>query len=157
MKYGGGNNDYHESGEETNFKFPIVDQYMYLGVDISKYCSWDTHIAKVWSIGKGKTHVRQMDPILTDSHLGQLFVPLCPFFPFPFFPLFPSFFFLRLPLSMSLYLLFCFLLPAFSLLCFIVFLFLFVFCLVLFFFPGVLGSGVSLFVFGYCLCSTPLA
>ena len=36
MKYGGGNNDYHESGEETNFKFPIVDQYMYLGEDISK-------------------------------------------------------------------------------------------------------------------------
>ena len=24
---------------------PIVDQYTYLGVDISKGCSWDAHIA----------------------------------------------------------------------------------------------------------------
>ena len=33
-------------------EFPIVDQYMYLGVEISKDCSWDAHIAKV--IRKGK-------------------------------------------------------------------------------------------------------
>ena len=26
---------------------PIVDQYTYLGVEISKDCSWDAHIAKV--------------------------------------------------------------------------------------------------------------
>ena len=39
----------------------------YLGVEISKGCSWDTHIAKV--IGKVKTHVGKMDAILTDSHL----------------------------------------------------------------------------------------
>ena len=26
---------------------PIVDEYMYLGVEISKDCSWDAHIAKV--------------------------------------------------------------------------------------------------------------
>ena len=49
-------------------ELPIVDQYTYLGVDISKDCSWDTHIAKV--IGKGETHVGKMDAILTDySHL----------------------------------------------------------------------------------------
>ena len=28
-------------------ELPIVDQYTYLGVDISKDCSWVTHIAKV--------------------------------------------------------------------------------------------------------------
>ena len=48
-------------------ELPIVDQYTYLGVEISKDCSWDTHIAKV--IGKGKAHVGKMDAILTDSHL----------------------------------------------------------------------------------------
>ena len=40
---------------------------MYLGVDIPKYCSWDTHIAKV--IGKGKSHVGKMNAIVADSHL----------------------------------------------------------------------------------------
>ena len=48
----------------------IVDQYTYLGAELSKYCSRDVHITKV--IGKGKTHVRgTMDAILliTDSHL----------------------------------------------------------------------------------------
>ena len=48
-------------------ELPIVDQYTYLGVEISKDCSWDTHIAKV--IGKGKAHVGKMDAILTDPHL----------------------------------------------------------------------------------------
>ena len=47
-------------------ELPMVDQYTYLGVDISKYFSWDTHIAKV--IGKGKAHVGKMDAILTYSH-----------------------------------------------------------------------------------------
>ena len=28
-------------------EFPIVDQYTYLGLEISKGCSWDAHIAKV--------------------------------------------------------------------------------------------------------------
>ena len=45
----------------------IVDQYTYLGVDISKDCSWDAHIAK--AIGKGKSQVVKMDAILTDPHL----------------------------------------------------------------------------------------
>ncbi|MEP2874451.1 MAG: reverse transcriptase domain-containing protein [Hyphomicrobiales bacterium] len=48
-------------------ELPIVDQYTYLGVEISKDCSWDTHIAKV--IGKGKAQVGKMDAILTDSNL----------------------------------------------------------------------------------------
>ena len=26
-------------------ELPIVDQYTYLGVEISEYCSWDAHIA----------------------------------------------------------------------------------------------------------------
>ena len=47
---------------------PIVDHYTYLGVEISKYCSWGTHTAKV--MGKGIPHVDKMDAILTDSHLG---------------------------------------------------------------------------------------
>ena len=51
-------------GEE---ELPIVDHYTYLGVEISKDCSWDTHIAKV--IGKGKAHIDKMGAILTDSHL----------------------------------------------------------------------------------------
>ena len=46
---------------------PVVDQYTYLGVEISKDCSWDTHIAKV--LRKGKTQIGKMDAILTDSHL----------------------------------------------------------------------------------------
>ena len=48
-------------------ELPIVDQYTYLGVDISKDCSRDAHIAKV--IGKGKSQVGKMDAILTDPHL----------------------------------------------------------------------------------------
>ena len=52
-------------------ELPIVDQYTYLGVEISKEdCSWDTHIKK--TIGKGKSHVGKTDVIvlITDSHLG---------------------------------------------------------------------------------------
>ena len=49
------------SGSES----PIADQYTYLGVEISKECSWDAHVAKV--IGKGKAHVGKMDATLTDS------------------------------------------------------------------------------------------
>ena len=48
-------------------ELPIVDQYTYLGVEISKDCSWDAHINKV--IGKGKAHVGKMEAVLTDSHL----------------------------------------------------------------------------------------
>ena len=33
---------------------PIVDRYTYLGVEISKNCSWDTQIAKVMEMGKRK-------------------------------------------------------------------------------------------------------
>ena len=46
---------------------PIVDQYSYLGVEISKNCSWDAHINKV--IQKAKAEVGRMDVILRDSHL----------------------------------------------------------------------------------------
>ena len=48
-------------------ELPIVDQYTYLGVEISEDCSWDAHIAKV--VGKGKSQVGKMDAILTDPHL----------------------------------------------------------------------------------------
>ena len=58
----------------VNFKWewgedepPIVDQYTYLGVEISNDCSWDAHIAEV--IGNGKSQVGKMDAILTDPHL----------------------------------------------------------------------------------------
>ena len=44
-----------------------VDQYTYLGVEISKNCSWDAHINKI--IGKGKAQIGGMDVILRDSHL----------------------------------------------------------------------------------------
>ena len=40
---------------------------MNVGVEMSNDCSWDAHIAKI--LGKGKTHVGEMDAILTDSHL----------------------------------------------------------------------------------------
>ena len=43
-------------------ELPIVDQYTYLGVEISKYCYWDTHIPKV--IAKGKSHKGKIDAIL---------------------------------------------------------------------------------------------
>ena len=50
----------------VNFKWkwgedelPIVDQYTYLCVEISKDCSWDAHIAKV--IGKGKSQASRQD------------------------------------------------------------------------------------------------
>ena len=32
-------------------ELPIVDQYTYLGVEISKGCPWDAHIAKVIQVG----------------------------------------------------------------------------------------------------------
>ena len=48
-------------------ELPIVDQYTYLGVEISKGCSWDAHIAKV--IGKDKSQAGKMGAILTDPHL----------------------------------------------------------------------------------------
>ena len=48
-------------------ELPIVDRYTYLGVEISKDCSWDTHVVKV--VGKGNAHVGKMDAILTESHL----------------------------------------------------------------------------------------
>ena len=57
----------------VNFKYswedelPIADHYTYLGVDTSKDCSWDAHIAKV--IGTGKPQVGKIDAILTDPHL----------------------------------------------------------------------------------------
>ena len=51
-------------------ELPITDQYTYLGVEISKDCSWDARIAKV--IGKvNKEHVGKMEAILTDSHLDS--------------------------------------------------------------------------------------
>lgn len=40
----------------------------YLGVEISKHCSWETHTAVV--VGKGTTHIGKKDAILTDSNLG---------------------------------------------------------------------------------------
>ena len=40
-------------------ELPIADQYTYLGVKISKECSWDAHIEKV--IGKGKALVGKMN------------------------------------------------------------------------------------------------
>ena len=48
-------------------ELPIVEQYAYLGVDISNDCFWEAHIAKV--IGKGKSQVGKTDAILTDPHL----------------------------------------------------------------------------------------
>ncbi|CAB1099601.1 unnamed protein product [Ectocarpus sp. CCAP 1310/34] len=47
-------------------KYAVV-VYTYLGVEISKECSWDAHIAKL--IGKGKAQIGKMDEILTDPHL----------------------------------------------------------------------------------------
>ena len=47
---------------------PIVDQYTYLGVDISKDCSsWDAHIPKL--LGKCKSQLGKMEATLTDPHL----------------------------------------------------------------------------------------
>ena len=48
-------------------ELPTVDQYTYLGVEISKDCSWDAHIATV--VGKGKSQVCRVDWILTYSYL----------------------------------------------------------------------------------------
>ena len=48
-------------------ELPVVDKHTYLGVEISKDCSWDAHIAKV--IGQGKSQVGRMDASLTDPHL----------------------------------------------------------------------------------------
>ena len=53
----------------------IAEQYTYLCVrEISKYCSWDAHIAK--AIGKGKAHVGKMDANLTGSDLDTTAVGL---------------------------------------------------------------------------------
>ena len=55
---------------------PIVDQYMYLGVEISQDCSWDTHLSLEIEMGKviKHTHVGEMGAILTDSHLDTIFI-----------------------------------------------------------------------------------
>ena len=45
----------------------IVDRYTYLGVELSRPCSWDAHINK--SIEKGKAEVGRMGVMLRDSHL----------------------------------------------------------------------------------------
>ena len=54
---------------------PIVYQYTFLGLQVSKYCSWDPHIAKI--VGKGKAHVGKMDAILTDSHDTRMYYDQC--------------------------------------------------------------------------------
>ncbi|CAM9483396.1 unnamed protein product, partial [Sphacelaria rigidula] len=41
--------------------------YIYLGVEISKHCSWDAYINRV--IKKGKAQMGRMDVILKDPHL----------------------------------------------------------------------------------------
>ena len=48
-------------------ELPIVDQFTYLGVEVSKNCSWDAHIDKM--IHKGKAEVGRMGVIPGDSHL----------------------------------------------------------------------------------------
>ena len=65
-------NEYNVNSVNFKWKWgedelPIVDQYTFLGVKISKDCSWDAHIAKV--IEKGKSQIGTMDAILTDPHL----------------------------------------------------------------------------------------
>ena len=60
-------NPVYFSWKQGEDELPIADQYTYLGVDISKDCSRDTPISNV--IGKGKTHIGNMDAILTDSHI----------------------------------------------------------------------------------------
>ena len=48
-------------------ELPIVDQYRYFGLEISKDCSWDALLAK--AIGKSKSQAAgKMDAILTDPH-----------------------------------------------------------------------------------------
>ena len=47
-------------------ELPIVDQYTYFGVEVSKDCSWVAQVAEV--IGKGKSQVGKMDAILTNLH-----------------------------------------------------------------------------------------
>ena len=56
-----------EWGED---EIPIVDQYTYLGGHISKDCSWDADTANM--TGKGKSHVGEMEAVLTDSHLDAI-------------------------------------------------------------------------------------
>ena len=58
-------------GEEL----PIVDQFTYLEVEVSKNCSWETHINKV--IQKGKPEVGRMDVILRDSHIATRMERCC--------------------------------------------------------------------------------
>ena len=49
-------NPIHFSWKWEEDELAIVDQGTYLGVEILKYYSWDTHIAN--KIGKGKPHRR---------------------------------------------------------------------------------------------------
>ena len=62
-------NPVHFQMEVGKDELPIVDQYTYLGVEVSKDCSWGAYIAKV--IGKGKSQVGKMDAILTVPHLDN--------------------------------------------------------------------------------------
>ena len=63
-----------DNGNPVTFKWkrsedelPISDQYAYLGVEMSKKCAWDAHIANV--IGTGEAHVGKVDAISTDLRL----------------------------------------------------------------------------------------
>ena len=63
-------NDDNKNPVEFKWKWglPIVDQYIYLGVEIlKKNGSWDAHINKV--IEKGKAQIGKMDVILRESQL----------------------------------------------------------------------------------------
>ena len=51
---------------------PIEHQYTYLGVVVSKDCSWHTYIPKV--MGKAKAQVGKMHLILNYSHLDIRFI-----------------------------------------------------------------------------------
>ena len=51
-------------GRRTAGSRPI---FVPCGVEISKNCSWNAHIAKI--IGKGKAQIGKMNAVLTDSNL----------------------------------------------------------------------------------------
>ena len=51
-------------GEE---EVPVADHYTYASIDISKNCSWDTHIHE--GIEKGKADMGKMGVMLRNSHL----------------------------------------------------------------------------------------
>lgn len=48
---------------------PILDKWIYVGVEVQRNCSWDAHMNK--QVGEDKTQTGETNVIPTDGHLDS--------------------------------------------------------------------------------------